>query len=309
VNRAYFCAVRLWLAGLILAFPAAGLAAPAPPIVDVTWLQQHLCSSSIVVLDLRRSVRNFAAQHVPCSVHSDYYGGGWRASRDGVENMVPPVAHLEALIGGLGIGNDNHVVLVTAAVDMFSAAELARVYFIFRYLGHGAVSILDGGMDAWTAEWDNDVEVGEAEPVPIVFSARPRSDMVASKAEVHAAMASGKTLVDMRNNDHYLGINSTHVVVRSGTIPGAANLPMTWLTVNEGLRFRAPTQLRMLWTLAGLNPESPQILFCNSGLESAVGWLALGAQLGNSAVKLYDGSLAEWSADPSLPMTAAVALD
>ena len=111
-------------------------AEPAQPIVDVAWLAPRVCSADLVVLDLRRSARNFAAEHVPCAVHSDYYTGSWRATRDGVENMVPAVGRLETLIGGLGIGNETHVVLVTAALDMFSPAELARVYFIFRALGH-----------------------------------------------------------------------------------------------------------------------------------------------------------------------------
>ncbi len=301
--------MRLLLAALLLALPVAVRAEPAPPLVDVAWLQSHLCNGTVITLDLRRSQQNFAAEHIPCSVHSDYYGDGWRASRDGVGNKVPPAERLERLIGSLGIANDSHVVLVTAAVDMFSAAELARVYFIFRQLGHEAVSILDGGIGAWTAEWDNDVEIGDVTPTQATFTARPRPDMIASRAEVAAAVASGATLVDMRNNDHYLGINSTRVVVRPGTITGAVNLPMSWLVANEGLRYRTPAQLRRLWAAAGIDPDRPQILFCNSGLESAVGWLALGAQLGSDTVKLYDGSLAEWSADPNLPMTTAVPLD
>ncbi|MDP6951620.1 MAG: rhodanese-like domain-containing protein [Alphaproteobacteria bacterium] len=301
--------MRRWLAAFLLAFPFAAQAEPAPPVVDVAWLQDRLCDGTVITLDLRRSQQNFAAEHIPCSVHSDYYGDGWRASRDGVDNMVPPVERLERLIGSLGIGNANHVVLATAALDMFSAAELARVYFIFRYLGHDAVSILDGGLGAWTAEWDNDVEIGDVTTTPTTFTAQPRTDMIADRAEVEAAFAADVTLVDMRNNDHYLGINSTRVVLRPGTIPGAINLPMTWLLVNEGLRFRTPAQLRTLWAAAGIDPERRHILFCNSGLESAVGWLALGAQLGNAHVKLYDGSLAEWSADPSLPMTLTVPLD
>jgi thiosulfate/3-mercaptopyruvate sulfurtransferase len=301
--------LRLLLAALCLLLPTALRAEPAPPVVDVAWLQDHLCDGTVITLDLRRSQQNFAAEHIPCSVHSDYYGDGWRASRDGVENMVPEPERLELLIGNLGIANANHVVLVTAALDMFSAAELARVYFIFRTLGHEAVSILDGGLGAWTAEWDNDVEIGDVATTPVPFTAHPRPDMIAGRAEVEAAVAAGATLVDMRNNDHYLGINSTRVVVRPGTIPGAVNLPMTWLVVNDGLRYRTPAQLRMLWAAAGVDPDRPHILFCNSGLESAVGWLALGAQLGNAHVKLYDGSLAEWSADPSLPMTTAVPLD
>ena len=60
---------------------------------------------------------------------------------------------------------------------------------------------------------------------------------------------------------------------------------------------------------AGLDADGAQILFCNSGLESSIGWLSLGGILGNENVRLYDGSLAEWSADAALPMELAVPLE
>ncbi len=292
----------------VLAVAAPAQAETVPPIVDVAWLQERVCGPDLKVLDLRRSRQNFEAEHVPCAVHSDYYQGGWRGTVNGVENMIPPVPRLENLIGNLGISNDSHVVLVTAALDMFSPAEVARVFVIFRYLGHDKVSILDGGIGAWTAEWDNDIEVGPVSPEPASFTASPRTDMIATRADVEAAIADGTPLIDMRSHDHFLGINSTRVVVRPGTIQGAVNIPMTWIVVNEELSFRTPNQLRTLWAQAGVPSDGPQILFCNSALESSIGWLAANMLLGNGQAKLYDGSLAEWSVDVELPMDLKVPL-
>ena len=133
--------------------------------------------------------------------------------------------------------------------------------------------------------------------------------MIATRADVEAAIADGTPLIDMRSHDHYLGINSTRVVIRPGTIQGAVNLPMMWIVVNEELSFRTPEQLRILWATAGVPIDAPQILFCNSALESSIGWLAANMLLGNGQAKLYDGSLAEWSADPALPMELKVPLN
>lgn len=296
-------AFRRGLIAAALLWAAAAAAAEAPPVVDVEWLKPRVCSPPVVVLDLRRSYRNFEAEHIPCAVHSDYYGDGWRTGG----NMIPPAARLEALIGGLGIGNDSHVVLVTAALDEFSAAEVARVYTIFRWLGHDGVSILEGGIGAWTADWENDIEVGAVEPRAVPFRAAPQGDIVVDRAAVEAALAAGVPLVDMRPNDHFLGINRSPALTRPGTIPGAVNLPMDWIVVDGGLRFRSPAQIRRLWQAAGVPAAGPQILFCNSGLESAVGWLAA-VLLGNADARLYDGSLAEWSAAPALPMDVLVPL-
>jgi thiosulfate/3-mercaptopyruvate sulfurtransferase len=289
---------------------AAAAEEPVAPLVDMAWLKERVCDAGVVVLDLRRSAANFKAEHIPCAVHSDYYNGGWRASANGVDNMIPPPQRLAELIGGLGIGNDTHVVLVTAAVDAFSAAELTRVYMIFRYLGHDRVSILEGGLAAWTDDWENDIDSGPSAPQPVAFAVRPRADVIVGRAEVEAALAGGTIpLIDMRANDHYLGINVTPVVRRHGTVPGARNLPMSWIVVDEGLRFRAGAALGRLWRAAGVAADGPQILFCNTGLESSVGWFAAFALLGNEAVRLYDGSLAEWSADATLPMEVKVVLD
>ena len=144
---------------------------------------------------------------------------------------------------------------------------------------------------------------------PASFTAAPRTDMIATREEVEAAIENATPLIDMRSHDHYLGINHTRVVVRPGTIPAAVNLPMTWLVVNEELRFRTPDQVRILWETAGVPADAPQILFCNSALESSIGWLAANMLLGNTQAKLYDGSLAEWSADPALPMELKVPLE
>ena len=298
-------AVCLGLAAALAPPPSGAAAAEAaPPIVDVDWLKPRVCRPPVVVLDLRRSVRNFEAEHIPCAVHSDYYKDGWRASG----NMIPPAARLEALIGGLGIGADSHVVLATAALDEFSAAEVARVWTIFRWLGHDAVSILEGGVGAWTADWENDIDVGPSAPELAEFRAAPRAGILATRADAEAALAAGVPLVDMRPNDHFLGVNTSPALARPGTIPGAVNLPMSWIVVDAGLRFRRADDLRRLWRAAGVPLDGPQILFCNSGLESSVGWFAAAVLLGNPEARLYDGSLAEWSADPALPMEVKLPL-
>ena len=49
------------------------------------------------------------------------------------------------VFGRLGIGPDSVVV----AYDHVSGLFAARLWWMLRYLGHGQVAVLDGGMDAW----------------------------------------------------------------------------------------------------------------------------------------------------------------
>ena len=47
------------------------------------------------------------------------------------------------------------------------------------------------------------------------------------------------------------------VLARPGTIPGALNLPMTWITVDDSLYFRGPDQLEALFAAAGAPALEP----------------------------------------------------
>lgn len=291
----------------------AGLAAAedaVPPIVPVSWLQERLCDDRLVVLDVRRAAIDFEAAHIPCAVYTNFYEDGWREMRGPLPLMMPPADRLAALIGSLGIDNQSHVVIYASGTGPFDLAETTSIYFTFRYLGHGKVSILDGGLPAWTAEWDNDIDVGPQAVTAQEFAASPQPDMLIETqavAEIVAAhgtggAASGPVLVDLRRHDMYLGINRAPVLVRYGTLPGAFNLPMTWVTRDDSLYFRSPAALAYLLGAAGVPDDRPLVMFCNSGLESSVGWFVAHAVLGRAPVRLYDGSLAAWSRNPALPM-------
>ncbi|BCY06911.1 sulfurtransferase [Actinoplanes sp. L3-i22] len=86
---------------------------------------------------------------------------------------------------------------------------------------------------------------------------------------------------------------------RRGHIPGSGNLPARSLTGADG-RFLPEPELRA--ALGGL-VEDPALvwLYCGGGISATVVALALAAA-GRRDVALYDGSLEEWSADPTLPV-------
>lgn len=45
----------------------------------------------------------------------------------------------------------------------------------------------------------------------------------------------------------------------------------------------------------GVDPKAPSITYCNSGHLSAGPWFILHELMGNQQVKLYDGSLHQWT--------------
>ena len=182
-------------------------------------------------------------------------------------------------------------------------------------LGHDAVSVLDGGMAAYTRERDKDkkpvnsLEAGEVKLPPKTFKAALRADMLVSKDQVKQVLGTDITLVDNRPNNQYLGVNKHGKAKRYGTLPGAKNLPENWLTVNGGGSFRDSRALETLFAAAGVPTSGPQISFCNTGHWASLGWFVSHELLGNGEARMYDGSVVEWSADPSAPMERQVKLD
>jgi len=60
-------------------------------------------------------------------------------------------------------------------------------------------------------------------------------------------------------------------------------------------------ELRKMFAAAGVSTDKRAITYCGSGIAASSDALAL-TLLGLKNVAVYDGSLAEWTADPELPM-------
>lgn len=299
---------RRWF--LLLAIPACAAVAPpaaaAPPLVDVAWLAERTCTDGLVVLDVRRSRTDHETGHVPCATFTNFYEDGWRETRAGVPLRLPPPVRTAALLGRLGIRPHDHVVIVAPGTGRYDAAEAAAIFVSLRSVGHADVSILDGGLAAWTTHWENDVDTGYRPPVPGAYPPRPAPPIVADRAAVRDALAAARPLVDLRTSDQYLGLNRNETVLRHGTLPGARNVPLAWLLVDGTLFFHAAPTVRAALGYAGLPADAEPVVFCNAGLESALGWFVLHELLGRAGTRLYDGSLAEWSRDPDLPLQVIV---
>jgi thiosulfate/3-mercaptopyruvate sulfurtransferase len=71
--------------------------------------------------------------------------------------------------------------------------------------------------------------------------------------------------------------------------------PATW-------RFRPSGELaQVLSDLVEVESSVPVIAYCGGGISATVDVFAL-SMLGCNDVRLYDGSLTEWSADPNLAL-------
>jgi len=268
----------------------AGAASAAEPLVSADWLASQLRNPHVAVLDLRPAGA-YLQGHIPGAVSADFGTTGWMVrAQSGAAGALPPVERIAATLGALGVGNDDQAVIV---IDNFPAA--ARVYWTFKVLGHAEVSILDGGQRGWSGA----VERGSATRPPAVFTAHYNAALRAELPEVAAAVAGGgATLVDARPLSQWNGAVRSPVVRQGGHLPGAVSLDQAAALTADG-RLRSPGELALLFAPAG---GKPTIAYCNAGYLSATDWFVLSEVLHRPDVKLYDGSMSEWTADPSRPV-------
>ena len=76
--------------------------------------------------------------------------------------------------------------------------------------------------------------------------------------------------------------------------------------VNNSGKFRSKQALEEIYAMNGVPLGGDEIDFCNSGHYGALGWFVTSDLLGNKKARMYDGSMIEWTADPSLPLERKV---
>jgi thiosulfate/3-mercaptopyruvate sulfurtransferase len=183
----------------------------------------------------------------------------------------------------------------------------ARLWWMLRWVGHDAASVLDGGSAAWRAA-GLPFESGAAHPLGVrgAFSLRPTLTRSVAREALAAQLGQDRCLiVDARSAERYRGENETIDPV-AGHIPGAINRHFKDNLRVDGT-FKPASQLRAEWlALLGGREIAGVVSQCGSGVTACHNLLALEiAGLGGAA--LYPGSWSEWCAQPGAPVATGAA--
>jgi thiosulfate/3-mercaptopyruvate sulfurtransferase len=215
---------------------------------------------------------------------------------NGGRHPLPRRETVAAWLGRMGVDAATQVVVY----DRNGCNYCGRLWWMLQWLGHEAVAVLDGGLQAWQAA-GGALERGPAQPVSAcAFTPRPPLRPLVDTATVHARLGQpGQTVVDARGGPRFRGEVEPLDPV-AGHIPGALNRPFTDNFAPDG-RFKPAEVLRAEW-LALLQGRAPETVVhqCGSGVSAVPNVIAMAlAGLGTSA--LYAGSWSEWSRTAGLP--------
>lgn len=267
-------------------------------LVSTEWLAQHLDQPGLTIVDStwfmpssgRSGRAEFLERHIPGARFLDIDEVSDRSNP--APHMLPAPEEFGEAMERLGIGRDDRIIVY----DNSPIHTAARGWFMLRHYGAGNVSILDGGFQKWLDE-SRPTESGEPRPQTARFAAVVR-DNVVTKGQLLAG--SQLPWVDARGKARFEGTEpDPRAGVASGHAPGCRNLPFSAVYREDG-RFRSVDELRRLFDEARIDPTRPFVASCGSGV-TASSLLFAAHLMGNDDTRLYDGSWAEWGADPATP--------
>jgi thiosulfate/3-mercaptopyruvate sulfurtransferase len=272
-------------------------------LVSTKWLAKRLENAEVRVLDAswylpgmnRNPIIEYEKRHIPNARFFDI--DDISDNRSELPHMVPPIEKFMSRVRKLGVG-DGHQVIVYDGSGMFSAA---RVWWLFKMMGHKNIAVLDGGLPKW---------ISDGFPVndkpPVIRDRHMMVDQISSYVKDVTQVAAASKLgdheiVDARSPGRFRGEeNEPRKGLRKGHIPNSKNVFFKSL-LNEDQTFKNATELKRVFYSAGVDMTKPVITTCGSGVSAAV--LNLGLELiGKTDHSLYDGSWTEWGMSPALPV-------
>jgi len=259
--------------------------------------------TSFDLADTGAGERRFAASHLPGSryLHLDRDLSGAKTGHNG-RHPLPDRAAFARTIGALGISPTTQVVCVDAQGGVYAA----RLWWMLRWLGHEAVAVLDGGIQAWQRAGGAlvadgaDASAGGGGGAGADRAALPYPERPSLAPSIDVAGVAGRAprvaVLDARSGERFRG-EAEPIDPVAGHIPGALNR-FHKQNLADGGGFKPSSVLRDEFTALLADRAAAEVIHsCGSGVTACHNLLAM-EHAGLAGSLLYPGSWSEWSADP-----------
>lgn len=285
------------------------------PLVETDWLAKN--QSKVVILDIRKDVKSFTkkpifkknkktgkqklkkvAGHIPGAILVNYKKLRTTKNIDGrkVVKMIVSKSAFEKLMQASGVNKNSAVVIVSKGQGDGDVTMATRLYWQMKYYGHDSMAILNGGMAQWIVDKRAvSSKASKANKGNWLVTAE-RSEILATSKDVATAVKAKSQLVDTRSISLYLGTwRKKSYVFANGHIPGAKPYPNELLSSKMPAKFLKVSDSKSLFEQMGIKTDKESITYCNSGHLATGSWFVLSELMGNKNVKMYDGSMHQWT--------------
>ena len=178
---------------------------------------------------------------------------------------------------------------------------------MFRSMGCNGAVVLDGGWRRWIAE-GRSVSTDAATHQSTVFTPTVDTARFADLSEVMEFVESsgvdGSCLINALGREQHSGADGGRIYGRPGHIPGSVNVPAAELTDAETGLYRLAEDLASMFEEAGADRTRRVVTYCGGGIAESNDAFVL-SLLGYQDIAVYDASMSEYAADPSLPLDVA----
>lgn len=267
--------------------------AQQPVIVTPQWLHENLNDPNLVILYTGFVIKgDFDREHIE---GSRFLWADWLAPNTPEANMnAVDVKTATKRLQDLGINKNSKIVLCHKGQDV---TITSRMFCSLENFGlRGKVSYLNGGIEAWKkagyAVTNNASVYKKGNYVASINPVLVNKDYV-----LNALSSKSQVVVDARMKRWYDGDVTGNP--RDGHITGAVNIPYPDMV--DSTNSIKPTAI-LEKNFATVVPDKSKeiVLYCFIGQTACVDYL-VGRSLGYT-MKVYDGSMQEWSRDEKLPM-------
>lgn len=209
------------------------------------------------------------------------------AAQPPIVGLLPPGDMLAQALAAAGLRDDAHIV----AYDHGGGTEAARLLYTLLAAGHDAVSLLDGGINAWLADgFELDGGMSDA-PAAGHFDIHWQDGRIADHDWITAHLDDGNTrIVDVRSAAEYAGADVRSA--RGGHVPGAIHLDWREFLQADG-RLKPEAELQAIVAAHGITPGNDSVMYCQSHMRSSFTFLVL-RLLGHDKVRGYPGAWSDW---------------
>ncbi|HEY3429895.1 MAG TPA: sulfurtransferase [Cyclobacteriaceae bacterium] len=277
-----------------LLFISKIVCAQVPVLVTPQWLNEHKNDPNLVIVQVSFLQIAYEREHIP---GARFLWPTLLAPNSPQSSYnAPDPKDAEKVLQDLGINNNSHVVICHVLGEV---SPSARMFATLEQLGlYGQVSFLNGGLDAWKKEG-----LPVTKEVPAVtkgkFKVKPGKTTLVDKEYVLKTLKSPtNVVVDARAKNFYDGEPSGYL--RNGHIAGAKNIYFMQMVDQSSNMFKPADSLQRYFTPVVPDKKSEVVAYCFIGQTASVLYLA--GRVAGYDMKVYDGSMQEWSWLEELPM-------